>query len=132
MPTLLIKIPMSRVESSVKSVQKSGLVKSVTIALYCTLSEMLARSYSIFFSSFCLLRDMMQMLNPLQASSSQKPNPIPSVPPVMTAHAPIPYTFVKSFLCVQMRHNVTISLYIQRPTLRAPRILSINKIILNI
>lgn len=47
--------------------------------------------FAIADSILLALRAIIQMLNPNAASSSQKPSPIPSEPPVTTAQVFLPY-----------------------------------------
>jgi len=55
---------------------------------------MRCRAASIFF----LFLDTMHILNPKAANYSQNPRPMPSLPPVITAHDGCPYLSLKFLL----------------------------------
>ena len=59
--------------------------------------ELWSYCYLIFSSAdyiFALLRAIIHILNPNAANYSQKPRPIPSLPPVTTAHDLYPYLYL--------------------------------------
>ena len=64
------------------------LEKSFTILNTCILNSF--NSCSTFLS-FCGFLEIEMILNPYFAKTFAKPNPIPSVEPVIKTHDPIPY-----------------------------------------
>lgn len=71
-------------------------MKSETIALvYIYVSSLFSLIFCRAYYILALLLDITQMLKPKEASYWQKPRPIPSEPPVTTAHVFLPYLYGK-------------------------------------
>ena len=100
-PTLLIKIEqLSSIPLSLRSLkmveknygfwhwEKSAITYSVWIR-FSQEAFIFANASSIFV----LFRAIMHILKPKAANSSQNPNPMPSLPPVTTAHVFAPYRY---------------------------------------
>jgi len=103
MPTLLTKRDTSISYSCLNIIEKKSYfwhsAKSATIN-FVWIYKSSCRSFIFFKAAYIFPRFLaiMQMLNPKAANYSQKPSPIPSLPPVTTAHEGCPYLSLKFLL----------------------------------